>query len=59
MWVLSFQQIVFRQLMNLVVIQSVSTIAYGTRTSWQRLRRLGVSAAPLDVPALLEQPRPE
>ena len=38
---LPLQQIVYRQLMYLVVIQSVFTALYGMRLRWQKLRRTG------------------
>jgi poly-beta-1,6 N-acetyl-D-glucosamine synthase len=43
LWVLPLQQIVYRQLMYLVVIQSLVTIAAGARTGWHKLRRVGVT----------------
>jgi hypothetical protein len=41
LWALPFQQIVYRQLMYLVVIQSAFTAAYGMRLPWVKLRRTG------------------
>jgi len=40
--VLLFQQVVYRQLMYLVTIQSVITALLGTRQRWQAIRRTGV-----------------
>jgi cellulose synthase/poly-beta-1,6-N-acetylglucosamine synthase-like glycosyltransferase/peptidoglycan/xylan/chitin deacetylase (PgdA/CDA1 family) len=42
LWVLPFQQVVYRQLMYLVTIQSVITALLGTRQRWQVIRRSGV-----------------
>ncbi len=44
LWVLPLQQIVYRQLMYLVTIQSVITALIGTRQRWQVIRRSGVFA---------------
>jgi cellulose synthase/poly-beta-1,6-N-acetylglucosamine synthase-like glycosyltransferase/peptidoglycan/xylan/chitin deacetylase (PgdA/CDA1 family) len=41
LWALPLQQIVYRQLMYLVVIQSVFTAVYGMRLPWEKLRRTG------------------
>jgi hypothetical protein len=41
LWSLPLQQVVYRQLMYLVVIQSVFTAAYGMRLPWVKLRRTG------------------
>ena len=41
LWSLPLQQFVYRQLMYLVVIQSVFTAAYGMRLPWVKLRRTG------------------
>lgn len=43
-WVLPLQQILYRQLMYLVTIQSVMTALLGTRHRWQAIRRTGVFA---------------
>jgi cellulose synthase/poly-beta-1,6-N-acetylglucosamine synthase-like glycosyltransferase/peptidoglycan/xylan/chitin deacetylase (PgdA/CDA1 family) len=42
LWVLPLQQVVYRQLMYLVTIQSVITALIGTRQRWQVIRRAGV-----------------
>jgi len=42
MWVLPLQQVVYRQLMYLVTIQSVMTAMLGTRQRWQAITRTGV-----------------
>jgi cellulose synthase/poly-beta-1,6-N-acetylglucosamine synthase-like glycosyltransferase/peptidoglycan/xylan/chitin deacetylase (PgdA/CDA1 family) len=48
LWSLPLQQIVYRQLMYLVVIQSVATAFYGVRLRWQRVQRTGeMDAAPI------------
>ncbi|MEN2738931.1 bifunctional polysaccharide deacetylase/glycosyltransferase family 2 protein [Microbacterium sp. X-17] len=41
LWTLPLQQIVYRQLMYLVVIQSVFTAIAGRRLRWQRMERYG------------------
>ncbi len=41
LWSLPLQQFVYRQLMYLVVIQSVATALTGARTGWHKLRRVG------------------
>jgi len=49
LWSLALQQIVYRQLMYLVVIQSVASAFYGIRLKWQKLRRTGdMHSAPAD-----------
>ncbi|MCW2506055.1 MAG: polysaccharide deacetylase [Actinomycetia bacterium] len=50
LWSLVLQQFVYRQLMYLVVIQSVSSALYGVRLRWQKLRRTGnLDAVPAEV----------
>ena len=44
LWVLPFQQVVYRQLMYLVTIQSAMTALLGTRQRWQVIRRSGTFA---------------
>jgi cellulose synthase/poly-beta-1,6-N-acetylglucosamine synthase-like glycosyltransferase len=44
LWLLPLQQVVYRQLMYLVTIQSVMTALLGTRQRWQSMRRIGVFA---------------
>ena len=41
LWTLPLQQFVYRQLMYLVVIQSVVTALAGVRLPWQRMERYG------------------
>ncbi|MGH6654494.1 MAG: hypothetical protein ACRDVE_04735, partial [Actinocrinis sp.] len=43
LWSLPLQQFVYRQLMYLVLIQSLVTAALGTRLHWQRINRLGLA----------------
>jgi hypothetical protein len=43
---LPLQQVVYRQLMYLVTIQSVITALVGTRQRWQAISRVGVFANP-------------
>ncbi len=51
LWSLVFQQVVYRQLMYLVVAQSVASALYGTRLAWQKLRRTGdMQSAPVSAP---------
>jgi hypothetical protein len=48
LWSLPLQQIVYRQLMYLVVVQSAATAWYGFRLRWQRVQRTGkMDAAPM------------
>ena len=50
LWSLPLQQFVYRQLMYLVVIQSVASALYGLRLRWQAMRRTGeMDAAPVLV----------
>ncbi|GGS68546.1 bi-functional transferase/deacetylase [Planobispora rosea] len=44
LWALPLQQLFYRQLMYLVVIQSVATALLGARLPWQTIRRQGVFA---------------
>ncbi|HEU5331952.1 MAG TPA: glycosyltransferase [Actinocrinis sp.] len=43
LWSLPLQQFVYRQLMYLVLVQSVVTAVLGTRLRWQRMERRGVA----------------
>ncbi|MFI7590602.1 bifunctional polysaccharide deacetylase/glycosyltransferase family 2 protein [Micromonospora sp. NPDC049359] len=45
LWALPFQQVIYRQLMYLVVVQSVVTALIGNRLRWQRMVRTGEVAA--------------
>ncbi|MDQ3931601.1 MAG: glycosyltransferase, partial [Actinomycetota bacterium] len=45
LWVLPLQLFVYRQLMYLVIVQSVASAISGTRLRWQRLDRVGVGSA--------------
>jgi len=48
LWSLVLQQFVYRQLMYLVVIQSVASALYGIRLKWQKLRCTGdMQSAPV------------
>ncbi|GHE65357.1 hypothetical protein GCM10014715_18690 [Streptomyces spiralis] len=51
LWSLPFQQFVYRQLMYLVVIQSVFTAVSGSRLRWQRMERYGSLQAPGPAPS--------
>lgn len=46
LWSVPLQQFVYRQLMYLVVIQSVVTALVGSRLRWQRMDRRGMGAPP-------------
>ena len=50
LWSLPLQQLVYRQLMYLVVIQSVWTALAGSRLRWQQMERYGSLRVP-DAPA--------
>ena len=51
LWSLALQQFVYRQLMYLVVIQSVASALYGIRLRWQVMHRTGdMEAVPDKVP---------
>ncbi|MCQ6249162.1 bifunctional polysaccharide deacetylase/glycosyltransferase family 2 protein [Streptomyces malaysiensis] len=41
LWALPFQLVVYRQLMYLVIIQSVVSALFGTRLRWHRMQRSG------------------
>ncbi|WP_341717447.1 glycosyltransferase [Micromonospora sp. FIMYZ51] len=45
LWVLPLQQFVYRQLMYLVLLQSVVTALTGGRLGWQKLKRTGLDPA--------------
>jgi cellulose synthase/poly-beta-1,6-N-acetylglucosamine synthase-like glycosyltransferase/peptidoglycan/xylan/chitin deacetylase (PgdA/CDA1 family) len=49
LWSLPMQQFVYRQLMYLVVVQSVFTAVAGSRLRWQRMERYGSLRAPADA----------
>ncbi|GGJ72067.1 bifunctional polysaccharide deacetylase/glycosyltransferase family 2 protein [Streptomyces brasiliensis] len=51
LWSLPLQQFVYRQLMYLVVIQSVFTAVSGSRLRWQRMERYGSLQAPVGTEA--------
>jgi cellulose synthase/poly-beta-1,6-N-acetylglucosamine synthase-like glycosyltransferase/peptidoglycan/xylan/chitin deacetylase (PgdA/CDA1 family) len=51
MWSLPLQQVVYRQLMYLVVIQSVFTALAGTYLRWHRMERYGSLRVPAPEPA--------
>ncbi|MGW3044818.1 bifunctional polysaccharide deacetylase/glycosyltransferase family 2 protein [Kitasatospora sp. NPDC001159] len=54
LWSLPLQQFVYRQLMYLVVIQSVFTALAGSRLRWQRMQRYGsLQTPPTAVPTAL------
>ncbi|GIF78312.1 bifunctional polysaccharide deacetylase/glycosyltransferase family 2 protein [Asanoa siamensis] len=45
LWTLPFQQILYRQVMYLVVVQAAVTALLGTRLRWHRMTRTGAAAA--------------
>ena len=51
LWAVPLQQVVYRQLMYLVVIQSVAAALAGTRLRWHKLRRLGLAGGPATATA--------
>ncbi|MFJ3305887.1 glycosyltransferase [Streptomyces sp. NPDC086549] len=51
LWSLPLQQFVYRQLMYLVVIQSVFTAVSGSRLRWQRMERYGSLQVPVGAEA--------
>jgi cellulose synthase/poly-beta-1,6-N-acetylglucosamine synthase-like glycosyltransferase/peptidoglycan/xylan/chitin deacetylase (PgdA/CDA1 family) len=51
LWVLPLQQVVYRQLLYLVTVQSVITALLGTRQRWQPIRRAGIFSAQPSAPA--------
>ncbi|GJF35182.1 bi-functional transferase/deacetylase [Kitasatospora sp. NE20-6] len=57
LWTLPLQQFVYRQLMYLVVIQSVFTALAGSRLRWQRMQRYGALQVPLPQQAAAGEPR--
>ncbi|XVQ12743.1 bifunctional polysaccharide deacetylase/glycosyltransferase family 2 protein [Spirillospora sp. CA-255316] len=50
LWVLPLQQVVYRQLMYLVVVQSMVTAVLGARLRWQTIHRAGTFDGTPDVP---------
>ena len=55
LWALPLQQVIYRQLMYLVTIQSVMTALLGTRQRWQVITRTGVFGG--DAGRRADQPR--
>ena len=49
LWTLPLQQFVYRQLMYLVVIQSVFTAFAGVHLKWHRMERYGSLRVPTDA----------
>jgi cellulose synthase/poly-beta-1,6-N-acetylglucosamine synthase-like glycosyltransferase/peptidoglycan/xylan/chitin deacetylase (PgdA/CDA1 family) len=50
LWSLPLQQVAYRQLLYLVVVQSLASALYGLRVRWQVLRRTGqLDAVPVQV----------
>ena len=56
LWLLPLQQLVYRQLMYAVLVQSVLTALAGTRMSWQKVPRAGRFSAAPDSAALTGSP---
>lgn len=50
LWWMPFQLVVYRQLMYLVVIQSVVAVLLGSRLKWQRMKRSGTAAEQIEGP---------
>ncbi|WP_079166343.1 bifunctional polysaccharide deacetylase/glycosyltransferase family 2 protein [Streptomyces oceani] len=55
LWVMPAQLIVYRQLMYLVVIQSIVTALLGTRLRWHRMHRSGTAAQEIGQPVPLAE----
>ncbi|BCL26438.1 bi-functional transferase/deacetylase [Streptomyces aurantiacus] len=51
LWWMPFQLVVYRQLMYLVVIQSVVAALLGSRLTWHRMKRSGTAAEQIGDPA--------
>jgi cellulose synthase/poly-beta-1,6-N-acetylglucosamine synthase-like glycosyltransferase len=51
LWTLPLQQVVYRQLMYLVVIHSLVTAMVGSRLRWQRMQRHGSLEIPAQAPS--------
>jgi len=51
LWWMPLQLVVYRQLMYLVVIQSVVALLLGSRLKWQRMKRSGTAAEQIEGPA--------
>ncbi|MFJ2260136.1 bifunctional polysaccharide deacetylase/glycosyltransferase family 2 protein [Streptomyces sp. NPDC087844] len=51
LWWMPFQLVVYRQLMYLVVIQSVVAVLLGSRLKWQIMKRSGTAAEQIGDPA--------
>jgi cellulose synthase/poly-beta-1,6-N-acetylglucosamine synthase-like glycosyltransferase len=51
LWWMPFQLVVYRQLMYLVVLQSVVAALLGSRLTWQRMKRSGTAAEQIGGPA--------
>ncbi|MCX4562455.1 glycosyltransferase [Streptomyces umbrinus] len=51
LWWMPFQLVVYRQLMYLVVIQSVVALLLGSRLKWQRMKRSGTAAEQIEGPS--------
>ncbi len=58
LWVLPVQQVVYRQLMYLVLIQSVISAVTGARVRWQRMHRVGMLGQMLPAVARAAVPAP-
>ncbi|WP_432930456.1 bifunctional polysaccharide deacetylase/glycosyltransferase family 2 protein [Microbispora sp. CA-135349] len=55
LWVLPLQQLVYRQLMYLVVIQSVATAVLGARLRWHSVRREGTFTMGASLPIPIDR----
>jgi cellulose synthase/poly-beta-1,6-N-acetylglucosamine synthase-like glycosyltransferase/peptidoglycan/xylan/chitin deacetylase (PgdA/CDA1 family) len=58
LWVLPLQQVVYRQLLYLVTMQSMITALLGIRQRWQPIRRAGIFTAQPPAPASSQTPAP-
>ncbi|MEU7866041.1 glycosyltransferase [Dactylosporangium sp. NPDC049140] len=58
LWVLPLQQFVYRQLMYIVLIQSLGTALTGARLRWHKLHRAGSAGASAPIPSQPATPTP-
>ena len=58
LWAMPLQLFVYRQLMYLVVIQSVAAFLLGTRLKWQRMHRSGTAAQQIGQPVAYQSLTP-
>jgi cellulose synthase/poly-beta-1,6-N-acetylglucosamine synthase-like glycosyltransferase len=59
LWLLPLQQLVYRQLMYAVLIQSIATALSGSRLNWNKLPRSGSFSAASPIPELQSEHVPQ